>query len=355
MNQITIPRLNNMHGHLRQGELLKFLTPFAARQCGYYVPMGNTKPPILTGADAVLYRTEIMNAVPERDENAFKPVLSIKIREDTSPGIIHGAAELGVKMGKLYPYARTTHADDGIKNYMHLCKVFETMEEVGMIAAFHPEHPNLIWDDAECEYAFWGIFESIYSLFPGLKMTWEHLSDTRVLPSLLDISDRVAFTITLHHMLIRDVDVNADSHNKCRPQAKRSIDRSELRRISTSGHPKAILGLDDAPWDEEHKACARSCNGCWTMPNATEMLAEVFHQEGMLVGHNGSINDEGVEKMILFSSRNGARFYNLPELTNTITLAKIPSRVQEKYIDENGKKEFVPFWAGRELSWIIVG
>ena len=352
MNRITIPRINNMHGHLRQGELLKFLVPFAASQCGYYVPMGNTKPPILTGTDALAYCTAIIAALPPNTCGLFKPIPTIKIREDTTPEMVREAAEMGVRMGKLYPHARTTHADDGIKNYMRLCPVFETMQETGMIAAFHPEHPNIIWDDAECEYAFWGIFESVYWLFPGLKKTWEHLSDTRVLPALLDMSDRIAFTITLHHMLIRDVEVNADSHNKCRPQAKRSADRDALRRIAISGHPKVILGLDDAPWDEEHKECARSCNGCWTMPNATELLFHIFDEEGALCNPDESINEDGVRRLTAFSSRNGAKFYGLPELGETITLERTPMVVREVYYQEEDL--FVPFFEGRTLNWKVV-
>ncbi len=353
MNRITIPRINNMHGHLRQDGLLQFLVPFAAKQCGYYVPMGNTKPPVLTGKAAMEYRGQITAATPVKDIDCFKPIQTMKIREDTAPEIIREAAGTGVRMGKLYPYARTTHADDGIKNYMRLCRVFEAMQDTGMIAAFHPEHPNLIWDDAECEYAFWGIFESIYWLFPGLRMTWEHLSDTRVLPALLDMSDRVAFTITLHHMLIRDVEVNADSHNKCRPQAKRSADREALRRIATSGHPKAILGLDDAPWDEEHKACADACNGCWTMPNATELLVHIFDEEDVLCNQRGEVIEDGLKKLIVFSSCNGARFYGLPELTATITLEREPCTVAHSYRNDQSSADYVPFFAGRTLNWRI--
>lgn len=354
MNKITIQRINNMHGHLRQGVLLPFLVPFAARHCGYYVPMGNTIPPILTGRAALKYIVQIVAATPADAKDCFKPIPTIKIREDTTPEMIREAALMGIRMGKLYPYARTTHADDGIKNYMRLCSVFEAMQECDMIAAFHPEHPNLIWDDAECEYVFWGIFESIYALFPGLKMTWEHLSDTRVLPALLDMSDRVAFTVTLHHMLIRDVEVNADSHNKCRPQAKRSADRENLRRIATSGHPKAILGLDDAPWDENSKDCARSCNGCWTMPNATELLVHIFDEEGAVHNQDGSTNEDGQRKLVAFSSRNGARFYGLPELRETIMLEREPCAVSPVCRNEPTTIDYVPFFAGHTLNWRVV-
>lgn len=354
MNRITIPRINNMHGHLRQDGLLPFLVPFAARQCGYYVPMGNTKPPILTGKAALEYVEQIAAATPAEGKDCFKPIPTIKIREDTTSVMIDEAAICGVRMGKLYPYARTTHADDGIKNYLRLYSVFEAMQKCGMIAAFHPEHPDLIWDDAECEYVFWGIFESIYWLFPGLKMIWEHLSDTRVLPALLDMSDRAAFTITLHHMLIRDVEVNADSHNKCRPQAKRSIDRDTLRRVATSGHPKAILGLDDAPWDEEHKSCARACNGCWTMPNATELLFHIFDEEGILCHPDGSINEDGLRRLAAFSSRNGARFYDLPELQGAMTLEREPSIVSRGYYNGPSSTDYVPFFAGKSINWRVV-
>lgn len=359
MHRITIPRINNMHGHLRQDGLLRFLVPFAARQCGYYVPMGNTQPPIRTGKAALKYADQIAIATPAADKDRFKPIPTIKIREDTTPEIIREAARVGIKMGKLYPCARTTHADDGIKNYMRLCSVFEAMQECGMIAAFHPEHPNLIWDDAECEYAFWGIFESIYWLFSGLKMIWEHLSDTRVLPALLEMSNRVALTVTLHHMLVRDVEVNADSHNKCRPQAKRSSDREALRRIATSGNPKAILGLDDAPWDEEHKDCTRACNGCWTMPNATELLFHIFDEERIICGPGDTPNDKGIQNLIAFSSRNGARFYGLPELPGTITLEREPCTVSYGHDSDTSynapaSTAYVPFFAGKTLNWRVV-
>ena len=48
-----------MHLHLRDGEALKAVLPFTARQMGRAVIMPNLKPPVASVADALAYRARI--------------------------------------------------------------------------------------------------------------------------------------------------------------------------------------------------------------------------------------------------------------------------------------------------------
>ena len=72
---------------------------------------------------------------------------------------------------------------------------------------------------------------------------------------------------------------------------------------------------------------------------AIELYAEVFEKAGAL------------DKLEAFASKNGARFYGIPENADTITLVKqsqtVPSSVPY------GDGELVPMRAGGEIGWTV--
>lgn len=371
-------RLFNMHGHLRQGRTLALTVPIAAQYCQYYGAMGNTKPPILTLQDALTYTDQIEAEVPAEHEHSFTPLVVVKVREDSDPEAIRHLIRNKFRFFKFYPFARTTHADDGIVNYMtrNLREIYEIIA-IGdgtankSYALLHCEHPLKRFDDMECEYAFFGIFEQIYNLVPGLHMTWEHLSDARVLPFLEDMEDRVACTVTVHHQIHRLNDVLGNNHNLCRPPAKTLRDREILRHAVTSGKRapgkkgKIMLGLDDAPWDREHKECAHASCGDWTMPAAVQRIVQIFEEDGRLLGPDGKAS-EAYNRYIV---DNAAAFYGLEcKYTQPIVLRRDPYHIPYAYrfgegnkivavTDKNDREptDFVPNMAGEKLDWTVDG
>ena len=60
MNTLRIPRVDDFHLHLRDGDQLATLVPHAARQFRRAIIMPNLKPPIITTEDALAYRERIM-------------------------------------------------------------------------------------------------------------------------------------------------------------------------------------------------------------------------------------------------------------------------------------------------------
>ena len=65
MQTLTIIQPDDMHLHLRDGEALKAVAPFTARQMGRAVIMPNLKPPVVSVADALAYKQRILDALPE--------------------------------------------------------------------------------------------------------------------------------------------------------------------------------------------------------------------------------------------------------------------------------------------------
>ena len=65
MQTLTITQPDDMHLHLRDGDALRAVLPFTARQMGRAVIMPNLKPPVVSVADALAYKQRIIAALPE--------------------------------------------------------------------------------------------------------------------------------------------------------------------------------------------------------------------------------------------------------------------------------------------------
>ena len=72
---------------------------------------------------------------------------------------------------------------------------------------------------------------------------------------------------------------------------------------------------------------------------AIELYAEVFEKVGAL------------DKLEAFASKNGARFYGIPENADTITLVKQSQTVPASVPYGEGK--LVPMRAGGEIGWTV--
>jgi dihydroorotase len=73
--EITIPKPDDWHLHLRDGAMLEGVVQYSARDFARAIIMPNLVPPVVTSADAKAYRDRIMAALPEGMD--FTPLMTL--------------------------------------------------------------------------------------------------------------------------------------------------------------------------------------------------------------------------------------------------------------------------------------
>ena len=63
--RITIRKPDDWHLHVRDGEMLKAVLPFSAKNFARAILMPNLVPPVRTTADGAAYRERVMAALPK--------------------------------------------------------------------------------------------------------------------------------------------------------------------------------------------------------------------------------------------------------------------------------------------------
>jgi dihydroorotase len=337
---LTLRRFDDMHCHLRLEPLLSAVLPHTAKYAGRAIAMPNTRPrAILNAEDVAWYRGEIegaLNAVNPRP--AFQPLMTIEIRDNTTPEMIVAARKAGAVAGKVYPRGVTTNSDEGLSDFLaqQVLETFAAMAEEGMLLLLHGEldKENVLVTQREAE--FLGILTRLSCYLPDLKIVLEHVSSREGVGTVKNLGPNVAATITAHHLCLTLNDVigyGIQPHHACMPCPKGFSDRAMLIETATSGNRKFFLGSDSAPHLKKNKECARGACGVYTAPVLPAVLAEVFEKAGAL------------DRLEDFSSRFGAEFYRLPLNEGVIILTK-ESWTVPKEIDG-----VVPFRAGTELQW----
>ena len=180
--------------------------------------------------------------------------------------------------------------------------------------------------------------------FPGLKVVLEHVSTREGVARVRGGPERLAATITPHHLLLSRNAMFAGGlrpHHFCLPVAKREEDRLALVEAATSGHPRFFLGTDSAPHPRRRKESASAPGGIYTAHAAIELYAEVFEQAGAL------------DRLEAFASFHGPDFYGLPRNRDRVTLVREPWTVPATLA--MGEEELVPFRAGEGVAWRLAG
>lgn len=341
MNEIiTLRRFDDMHCHFRVGSLLKEVLPFTARYCGRAIAMPNTRPrAILTGDDVVWYRNMIENILDKMPLlHSFEPLMTIEIRDSTTPQMVVEAHRAGAVAGKVYPLGVTTNSDEGLRDFKSrkISETFRAMQDVGMLLLIHGELDRERTLVTKREEVFLPTLFKMAEKFPNLKIVLEHVSTRAAVESVLQLGKNVVATITAHHLCLTLNDVvgyGIQPHNGCMPMPKDFDDRDMLITAAVSGNKKFFLGSDTAPHPREKKECAKGACGIYSAPVLPQVLTEVFENEGYL--HH--LED--------FTSRFGAEFYGLPLNKGTISLIK------KEWIVAEQIGSVVPFRAGAKLQW----
>ena len=342
MDQITLTQPDDWHLHVRDGEALKDVIAFTARQFRRAIIMPNLTPPVTTTAQALAYREQILQAAG--DDSDFEPLMTLYLTDRTPPGEITDALASGhVQAVKLYPAGATTNSDSGVTD-INLChETLAAMAAEGMPLLIHGEvtHDHIDIFDREAVFID-EVLKPLLDRLPDLRIVFEHITTKDAVEFVQSAGDNVAATITAHHLLLNRNDLlvgGVRPHNFCLPVLKRETHRVALVEAATSGSPKFFLGTDSAPHSRSTKEHACGCAGCFTAPAAIELYAEAFDSMGKL------------DKLEGFASHFGPDFYGLPRNSGSITLTKAAWEIPAgfPYLDE----EIVPFLAGEQLNWTL--
>lgn len=339
---IILRRPDDWHAHLRDGDMLRAVAPFTARQFARAIVMPNLDPPVTTIAAAEAYRERVAAAAGP----GFTPLMTCYLTDDSDPRIVMEGFERGTWVAaKLYPAHATTNSAHGVTDIRNIRAVLEVMERIGMPLLVHGEATDPEIDIFDREKAFIDrVFAPLLRDLPGLKAVFEHITTAEAVDFVLAGGPNLAATVTPQHLAINRNALFAGGlrpHLYCLPVAKREEHRLAVRRAATSGSSKFFLGTDSAPHGVERKETACGCAGIFNAPFALESYAQVFEEEAAL------------GRLEAFASENGARFYGLPLNEGRIRLEK--AVVDVPVMLPAPGTNIVPFHAGETLSWCFAG
>lgn len=341
IDRLTIRRPDDWHVHLRDGAMLKAVTPFTARRFGRAIVMPNLTPPVTSVDAAAAYRDRIQAAVPQGAD--FTPLMTCYLTDGADADeIARGFADGVWAACKLYPAHATTNSAHGVTDIFAMMSVLETLQRIGMPLLIHGEVTDPDVDIFDREAVFIDrILRPLLSDYPELRVVLEHITTEEAALFVASAGPNVAATITPQHITINRNALFAGGlrpHAYCLPVLKRERHRLAVRAAAVSGSPKFFLGTDSAPHVVGAKESGCGCAGIFNAPFALESYATVFDEEGAL------------ERLEGFTSEHGANFYGLPLNQGTVTLERGEIMVPDKVVDA----DVVPFHAGETLRWRVV-
>ena len=340
MRTLEIRRPDDWHLHLRDGVALAAVLPHTARQFARAIVMPNLRPPVTTTAQALEYRQRILAALPTASR--FEPLMTLYLTDATAPEEILLARASAVVHGvKLYPAGATTNSAAGVTSLARVEPVLEAMQDCGMPLLVHGEVTDPAVDVFDREAAFLhGQLAPLLERFTRLRVVLEHVTTRDAVDFVRKAGDRVAATITAHHLLLNRNAMFTGGlrpHHYCLPVLKRERHREALVEAATSGEPRFFLGTDSAPHPRAAKESACGCAGMYTAHAAIELYAEAFAAAGAL------------GRLEAFASEFGPRFYGLPLNEDRLRLVETPWAVPEHY--PLGDDVLVPLRAGTQVAW----
>lgn len=347
---ITLPRPDDWHLHLRDGAMLDAVISASARDFARAIIMPNLVPPVVKCADAEAYQGRILAALEKAgfERDAFEPLMTLYLTETTSPDdVAAGAASGLIKAVKLYPAGATTNSDSGVRNFENAMPVLERMAEIGLPLCVHGEVTDSDIDIFDREAVFIDrVLDPLRRRLPDLRVVMEHVTTQNAVDYVQAHDTHLAATITTHHLIINRNHILAGGirpHYYCLPVAKRELHRLALRKAATSGDQRFFLGTDSAPHATHLKENACGCAGCFTAPNTMSLLAHVFEEENAL------------DALEAFASRNGPAFYGLPVNPGSMTLTKQDEPVTYPHTWPSAAGDVTVFDPGFPVHWAVEG
>lgn len=176
MDELLIRQPDDLHIHLRDGDLLPLTVEHVSAQFGRAIVMPNLRPPIVSTSMAIEYRDRILSAVPAG--RSFNPLMTLYLTDRTTPSEILSAKESGIVHGvKYYPAGATTNSDFGVTDLLGRFDVFEAMMKHGMPLLLHGEVTDKGVDVFDREKAFLDtVLSTLVERFSELKVVLEHIT-----------------------------------------------------------------------------------------------------------------------------------------------------------------------------------
>jgi len=336
-NELRIRTPDDFHVHLRQGKAMAAYAARSAASFGRLLVMPNTLPPIADSASIVAYRASIEAALAQAKTPNCQLLMTFKLLPGMSAETVIDCAKAGAVAGKYYPAGATTNAHDGVSHPDQIREALAAMQSAGLVLSIHGEDPTAPAMDRE--QAFLPVVDQLVQDYPKLRIVLEHLSSQAAVDAVLNWPERVAATLTAHHLAYTTENLLGDKLNSayfCRPLLKSGTDRQALIRAACSGSPKFFFGSDSAPHPATAKLGTLASPGCYTSPLALSLLAGLFEAV------------DALDRLEYFTSTAGADFYGLAYNPGKLLLQKKAWTVPEE-TDEAVTPE-----AGRLLDWTAV-
>ena len=331
--KITLRSPLDMHLHLRDGDMLKLVTPLTAESFSGAVIMPNLVPPVDNLDRLLEYKQRIVDAV---GQHQFDPYMALFFRQYSEQELaIAKEHMIGIK---LYPAGATTNSEAGVKAIDAVEPTFKMMEEMGIPLMVHGETHGFVMDR---EKEFLESYDYLAKKFPKLNITMEHITTADAV-KMLDKHENLRATVTLQHLIITLDDVAGgmlDPHLFCKPIAKRPEDREALLQAALEAHPKLMFGSDSAPHPIEKKECCGCAAGVFTAPLAIARLAQLFDKHDKL------------DSLQAFISDNAQKLYGVKPAEKLVTVTNERFQVPAAYVGHD--QHVVPMHANEELEWSL--
>ncbi|MFT7649536.1 MAG: dihydroorotase [Candidatus Poriferisodalaceae bacterium] len=296
---ITIAEPDDWHVHLRDDHMLSAVAPWTADSFRYALVMPNLTPPLLTSAAAAAYRQRILDAAGPNASGGFTPLMTLYLNDGIDPDDLRAGAAAGlVSAVKFYPAGATTNSDHGGESIIQFAALIDVMIEIDLPLLVHAESTDPTVDIFDREARF--LDEHLVPLCetrPELRVTVEHLS-TRAGVEFVSSHLQVKGSITPHHLTCDRSHLLANGllpDLYCKPIINSADDREALAEAALSGSSDFFLGTDSAPHPSTHKHTAQARPGIFNAPYALPVVAELFHQAGVLDRLEGFTSVHGAE------------------------------------------------------------
>jgi len=252
LQSLTIRRPDDWHVHLRDGDMLKTVAPYTARQFARAIVMPNLVPPITSVEAAAGYRDRIIAAAG----SGFTPLMTCYLTDDVDPDELERGYKEGVWVAaKLYPAGATTNSASGVTDIRNIYPALERMQRIGMVFCIHGEVTDPGVDVFDREAVFIDrILTPLMCDFPQLKMVLEHITTQQAAEFVASAPPTVAATVTPQHLMLNRnalFEGGLRPHAYCLPVIKREQHRLAVRKAAVSGSSKFFLGTDSAPHARE--------------------------------------------------------------------------------------------------------
>ena len=341
METLSLRRPDDWHIHLRDGNYLSRTVRDAARYFSRVLVMPNLDPPITDVSKAIAYQDRILKEAPP----SFLPLMTIYLTDSTEKDLIVEAKQSNIiEAFKLYPAGATTNSRFGVNTIEALYPLFEVMQDQDIVLSVHGEVTDDDVDIFDREAVFIDtILSEVVKRFPSLRIVLEHITTEEAVQFVESSSNRVAATITAHHLLYTRNDMLVDgikTLHYCLPILKRNRHREALLKAATSGNNSFFLGTDSAPHPRSAKESACGCAaGCYTGHAAIELYAEAFKSINKLNTLEG------------FASEYGADFYGYTRNEDFIELSlkewRVPSHLTF------GEDDLIPTRGGESIAFQV--